>query len=58
MCGLTAGGLAAIVGTPADVALIRMQADTTAPPDQRRGYKNVFDALSYVFGVTQSSFAI
>lgn len=46
VCGLTAGGLAAIVGTPADVALIRMQADTTAPPDQRRGYKNVFDALS------------
>lgn len=46
LCGLTAGGLAAIVGTPADVALIRMQADTTAPPDQRRGYTNVFDALS------------
>lgn len=46
VCGLAAGGLAAIVGTPADVALIRMQADTTAPPDQRRGYKNVFDALA------------
>jgi len=46
VCGLAAGGLAAIVGTPADVALVRMQADTTAPPDQRRGYKNVVDALS------------
>lgn len=45
LCGLSAGGLAAIIGTPADVALVRMQADTTAPPDKRRGYKNVFDAL-------------
>eukprot|EP01083_Nonionella_stella_P085601 237403_1 len=46
LCSLSAGGLASIIGTPADVALIRMQADTTLPPAQRRGYKNVFDALS------------
>lgn len=43
--GLTAGGLGSIVGTPADVALIRMQADTTLPKEQRRNYKNVFHAL-------------
>ena len=44
-CGLTAGALGAIVGNPADLSLIRMQADGTLPPEQRRGYKNVFDAL-------------
>merc|ERR1719295_2053333 len=44
-CSLTAGGIGALVGTPAEVALVRMQADTVAPPEQRRGYKNAFDAL-------------
>lgn len=28
LCGLTAGGLGALVGTPADLTLIRMQAGT------------------------------
>uniref|UniRef100_A0A6A7G613 Dicarboxylate/tricarboxylate carrier n=1 Tax=Hirondellea gigas TaxID=1518452 RepID=A0A6A7G613_9CRUS len=46
VCSLSAGGLAAVIGTPADVALIRMQADTTLPKESRRNYKNVFDALS------------
>lgn len=36
--GLAAGGLAAIFGTPADVSLIRMQADATMPVEQRRNY--------------------
>uniref|UniRef100_A0A061S2N8 Solute carrier family 25 (Mitochondrial oxoglutarate transporter), member 11 n=1 Tax=Tetraselmis sp. GSL018 TaxID=582737 RepID=A0A061S2N8_9CHLO len=44
-CGLTAGALGAMVGNPADLSLIRMQADGTLPPEQRRGYKNAFDAL-------------
>ncbi|CAD7696506.1 unnamed protein product [Ostreobium quekettii] len=44
-CGLTAGGLGALVGTPADLSLIRMQADATLPPEQKRNYKNVMDAL-------------
>ena len=43
--GLTAGGLGALVGSPADLALIRMQADTALPTEQRRGYKNAGDAL-------------
>jgi len=46
--GMSAGGFAAMVGTPAEVALIRMSADGMAPPDQRRGYKNVFNALSRI----------
>lgn len=43
--GVTAGGIGAFVGTPAEVALIRMTADGRLPLDQRRGYKNVVDAL-------------
>jgi len=43
--GLIAGGLGSVVGTPADLALIRMQADGTMPPEKRRNYKNVGDAL-------------
>eukprot|EP00873_Tetraselmis_striata_P037947 jgi/Tetstr1/458211/TSEL_044699.t1 len=45
LCGLTAGAMGAIVGNPADLSLIRMQADGTLPAAERRGYKNAFDAL-------------
>merc|ERR1719402_1865536 len=43
--GMTAGATGAFVGTPAEVALIRMTSDGNLPADQRRNYKNVFDAL-------------
>lgn len=43
--GLTAGAIGASVGSPADLALIRMQADATLPVAQRRNYKNAFHAL-------------
>jgi len=45
VAGLLAGGIGCIFGTPADVALIRMQADGKLPPEQRRNYKHVADAL-------------
>uniref|UniRef100_A0A3P9DU32 Solute carrier family 25 member 11 n=1 Tax=Maylandia zebra TaxID=106582 RepID=A0A3P9DU32_9CICH len=45
LIGMTAGAIGAFVGTPAEVALIRMTADGRLPADQRRGYKNVFNAL-------------
>lgn len=45
VCGLSAGGLGALVGSPADLTLIRMQADTTLPLEQRRNYKGVGDAF-------------
>ncbi|KAF6299697.1 solute carrier family 25 member 11 [Rhinolophus ferrumequinum] len=45
LIGMTAGATGAFVGTPAEVALIRMTADGRLPADQRRGYKNVFNAL-------------
>lgn len=43
--GLFAGMCAAIVGNPAEVALVRMTGDRKLPEAQRRNYKNVFDAL-------------
>lgn len=43
--GLAAGGLGALVGSPADLSLVRMQADGTLPMEQRRNYKNAGDAL-------------
>ncbi|KAI5675090.1 hypothetical protein M9H77_06040 [Catharanthus roseus] len=45
LCGLTAGAIGACVGSPADLALIRMQADATLPAAQRRNYTNAFHAL-------------
>ncbi|KAF5176114.1 Mitochondrial dicarboxylate/tricarboxylate transporter DTC [Thalictrum thalictroides] len=45
LCGLTAGAIGACFGSPADLALIRMQADATLPAAQRRHYKNAFHAL-------------
>lgn len=47
-CAVTAGGLAAVVGNPADLALIRMQADSLLPEAERRGYKNIGDALRLI----------
>lgn len=44
-CSFVAGGLGAIIGTPADAALIRIQADATLPEAQRRHYKNGLDAM-------------
>ena len=46
--GMTSGGIGAIVGTPAEVSLIRMTSDGRLPPDQRRNYKHCFDALNRI----------
>jgi solute carrier family 25 (mitochondrial oxoglutarate transporter), member 11 len=43
--GIFAGAVAAFIGTPTEVALIRMTADGKLPLAERRGYKNVFDAI-------------
>lgn len=45
LCGLTAGAIGATVGSPADLVLIRMQADATIATAERRNYKNAFHAL-------------
>jgi solute carrier family 25 oxoglutarate transporter 11 len=43
--GLAAGGLAAMIGNPADLSLIRMQSDGLKPKELRANYKSVVDAL-------------
>ncbi|KAL2857960.1 mitochondrial carrier domain-containing protein [Aspergillus pseudoustus] len=53
--GLTAGGIAAMIGNPADLALVRMQSDGLKPAEARANYRSVVDALfriSRVEGVT------
>lgn len=44
----TAGGIGAVVGTPAEVALIRMTSDMRRPPEKRRNYTHVFNALGRI----------
>ena len=46
--GLTAGGLAAMVGNPADLSLIRMQSDGLKPAAERANFNSVFDALTRI----------
>ncbi|CAA9998653.1 unnamed protein product [Nesidiocoris tenuis] len=43
--GMVAGMCGAFVGTPAEVALVRMTSDGRLPPELRRNYTNVFSAL-------------
>ena len=45
---LLAGSLGSFVGNPADLALVRMQADSSLPIEERRNYKGVFDAVSRI----------
>ncbi|MCJ1375908.1 putative mitochondrial 2-oxoglutarate/malate carrier protein [Loxospora ochrophaea] len=46
--GLAAGGLAALFGNPADLALIRMQSDGLKPAAERANYRSVFHALTSI----------
>ena len=46
--GLAAGGIAAMIGNPADLSLIRMQSDGLKPPEKRAHYKSVVDALARI----------
>ena len=43
---LVSGGFGAIVGNPADLAMVRMQADGRLPKHERRNYTSVGNALS------------
>jgi solute carrier family 25 (mitochondrial oxoglutarate transporter), member 11 len=48
IASLMAGAIGAFVGNPADLALIRLQTDSTLPEDQRRHYRNVGDAFTRI----------
>mmetsp|Transcript_22428 Transcript_22428/g.48803 ORF Transcript_22428/g.48803 Transcript_22428/m.48803 type:complete len:337 (-) Transcript_22428:158-1168(-) len=45
LSGMASGSIAVCIGTPFDIALVRLQSDGMAAPQDRRNYKNVFDAL-------------
>ena len=45
LSAMSAGAIAAVIGNPFDLALVRMQADGCAPVAERRGYKNVLQAV-------------
>merc|ERR1711877_82810 len=47
-CALSAGGLAALVGNPADLALIWMQADSMKPAAERMGYTSVVTTMGMI----------
>merc|ERR1712100_188849 len=47
-CALSAGGIAAVIGNPADLSLIRMQTDSMLPEAERRNYKGVGDAFASI----------
>ena len=47
-CGLGAGAIGAAVGNPADLAMVRMQADGRLPPELRRNYRHGGEALMRV----------
>jgi solute carrier family 25 oxoglutarate transporter 11 len=49
LSGLCSGAIAVCIGTPFDVALVRMQADSMKPKAQQRGYTNVANALVKIF---------
>lgn len=49
LCSSLAGAGAALVSCPADVVLIRMQADGSLPLGQQRGYSHAVDGIMRVF---------
>jgi solute carrier family 25 oxoglutarate transporter 11 len=43
--GCTSGGIGSFVGTPSELALVRMSADSKLPTAEKRNYKNVVDCI-------------
>jgi solute carrier family 25 oxoglutarate transporter 11 len=48
LMGLTSGGIGSFVGTPSELALVRMSNDKKLPLDQRRNYKGVGNCISRI----------
>lgn len=46
--GCISGGIGSLFGTPSEVALVRMSADSKLPPADRRNYTGVFNCLSRI----------
>lgn len=47
-CSTIAGFVGSLIANPADLILIRMQADNQLPLNERRNYRNVFDAFKRI----------
>mmetsp|Transcript_1952 Transcript_1952/g.2650 ORF Transcript_1952/g.2650 Transcript_1952/m.2650 type:complete len:310 (+) Transcript_1952:51-980(+) len=45
LMGCTSGGIGSFVGTPSELALVRMSADSKLPAKERRHYKSVGDCV-------------
>ena len=52
LSGMASGSIAVCIGTPFDIALVRLQSDSMAPESERRNYKNVFDVSMDMFWFT------
>ena len=50
LSGMASGSVAVCIGTPFDIALVRLQADSMGPVEDRRNYKNVFDVSDMTSG--------
>lgn len=48
LSGMASGAIAVCIGTPMDVALVRMQSDSMRPAAERFNYSNVFNALGRI----------
>lgn len=48
LMGLTSGGIGSFVGTPSELALVRMSNDKKLPVEQRRNYKGVTNCISRI----------
>lgn len=49
LAGMLAGAVGAAVGTPADLVMVRMQADSRLPVNEQvYKYKNIFDGLQRI----------
>jgi len=48
IASIVAGGVGSFIGTPADLCLVRMQADSVLPPEERRNYTSVGNALTRI----------
>jgi len=48
LCGLSSGAIASFIGNPADLSLVRMQADGQLPAAEKRNYKHAGDAISRI----------
>merc|ERR1719461_1104212 len=48
LMGCTSGAIGSFVGTPSEVGLVRMAADSKLPSNERRNYKNIIDCVTRI----------